>query len=323
MKCDTPNYHARNNLDVQALQTHIESGHVDGISVCGKGEPTSRQNQEKLLYLLKVAKDNGLSVHAFINGLEITREMFDYIDDGTFNVLAQFNSLDAKNIIAQMGLEQLYGRNAEQMAKSQIENLHILGEIAKGKSSRDINIGASIVPETYNEHELGAMFDFCLERGMSILVGELENAGKSTGETYNELVIPKKRLLLVQDMMAERGIPTQTPLCPYLFSSVHVSNNNRVSADKTTGSSCSWWNLQDNNMAKKIYFGNIADKSFEQFSDEIMAHRMSIYPNLKELSQQDEMPLIGGCGGNTNDVMRILTETTASAIKTKGSEMVD
>ena len=317
-KCDTPNYYARNNLDLDALETHVDSGNVDSLVICGKGEPTSSRNIESTSRIIQMGQRNGADTHAFINGLEIDNTIWNVIESGDFNVLVQFNSFDVDNVITQMSLDKLYGGDAEQKARQHIANLYRLAEIAKSKSGNDTNIGVSIVPNTRNEHELESMLDFAMNNNMAVLCGELEQAGASTGETYNRLAIPKKRLLRVQDMLREREIPTQTPVCPYIFSSVHVNNNNRVSVDKMTGLSCTWFNLQDNNMAKKQYFGKIGDKTFEQFSDEIIAHRISVYQHLKKIVDSQEMPLIGGCGGNPKEVMRILKETTENVARHKG-----
>ena len=330
LKCDTP-YHGihpnRHKIDLATIQSFIETGSLDSIAICGKGESTARRNLDDLKFILNVAHKQKIPVHAFYNALELDNEILDHIQNGTFHIMAQFNSLDPAKVETQMGLDRAHPRkslkisnitpcntNAGELARQQLRNLHTLAEIARTQTGETTNIGLSIVPESYNIGEMESMLAFAIDNKMSVLVGGLEQAGRATGDRYDELAISPLETLCVRNLMAERDIPASAPTCPYIFSSIHLDSYNRVNADMATGSSCTWFNLLDNNYAKKIHFGKSHEKSFSEFNDDIMNHRISVLPNLKRMaSETEDTHVIGGCGGRKPEVLRILAETTEAA----------
>ncbi|MDR0461789.1 MAG: radical SAM protein [Christensenellaceae bacterium] len=315
--CDTPNYTAPNNIDMEAIKKIIEGGNIDWVFLCGLGEPTAREtgNRDKFKYLLGLAHENGVKVSAFTNIIDIDKEILDYIDNETLSVLHKLDSFNSERVAKTFGIN-------EKAAKKHLENVEILREIASNKHAIDTNIGASIVLTNKNYDEAERLIDHCLENGIFPFYGELENSGKSTGKLYKDLNPTQEQVKRVKDLFSARGIADyRPPLCPSQFASVHIDNNNMVSIAHGSGLACSWCTLCDNNKVKRVNIGDIREKSYEQICDEIWADRFDMYKGLKELAKHTDKSIVGGCGGNQSEVLCTQLNITRKAAKSKGVEL--
>lgn len=292
--CDTPCYNAPLSINLDALRSYIIGSGVTGIYVCGKGEPSYKENGEALHEICKMAKESGAIVSTFSNIADLPEWMVQFIDEGVLNILFKVDTLDK---------EKMAWFHQVDHYEQTIKNIRRLEEVVHIKNGTT-NIGMSLVPMSFNIDELPSIIYPALCTGFYTNIGELEQAGASIGGVYEDLSVSNEKLLTLQKlMMILTGHDYKCPVCPGVFG-IHIDNFGNIVNDKETGLSCCWFRNTDPQMIK---MGNINDFTFEQASKYIIEIRREKLADVKKLLLPGvlENQVFGGCGG---DVPQLLAE---------------
>jgi len=288
--CDTPCYDSPLSLEASDLEPYINE--VRGIYVCGKGEPSFAKNGQMLHEICKMAEKSGAIVSTFSNIAELPSWMLQFIDSGVLHVLFKLDTLD-KDKMLWFQQEDHYDQT--------IKHLNQLKEVVHVKNGTT-NLAASLVPMKFNIDEMSSLVEFCLENNFYPNIGELEEAGVSVGETFQDLSVSQAQLAELQRYMTgQTGHDYKCPICPGVFG-VHIDNIGDIVVDEKTALSCCWfWN--DN--PRMNYLGNIKSNSFQQISQRVIGARHSKIDEVKKLiaSGGIENQIFGGCGGNVSQLL--------------------
>ena len=180
------------------------------------GEPTFDVNLTKLKSLIANTAVHDFSWSIFNNGIYWDGELEDFLRQGYLNVLVQYNS-ERPEVVAKM-----LGVSPTLAAKHMKNRRHLL-EIA-GEFNRDCatSIGASIVPERDNYDEGVDIVRRCVEHNVFPLVGELENAGYSKDEYYEQHKLTDEELaVLYRAIERQFGVSYKVPFCPAAIGAIN------------------------------------------------------------------------------------------------------
>ena len=291
--CDTPKYHSPCDVDLESIRKMTYDGDISWIYVCGLGEPTASQNLYHLKEILKLCKEQNIGLSMFSNILNFDEELFDYVANGTLHILFKMDTFEKEKA------KYLYGATDSKVNKM-YENLHILtaiNPVADNKSS----LGASIVPTSINQDELKDLVDFCMKSNIFPLIGQLEDAGKGAN-VFNQLEVKDDNLLQLKDYISnEYGVDYHMPICPATISSVHITNQNKVIVDDTTGLSCPWFWLGEPKLRE---LGDIREKSYDEIVQNILAYRQEKFPQVLQIEKNLSSYPFGGCGGDAKQLLK-------------------
>ena len=289
--CDTPRYHAPCLLDIDSLDRIISDGNIEWVYTCGLGEPTAPGNIETFRQILAICKREGVKVSVFSNIVNLDDELLSYIAEGTLNVLFKLDSFDEKK------MAYLYGRDRGKIILRNYQRLLEAIKISDGTT----NLGASIVPTKVNYDDVHQIIDFCMEKGIFPLLGQLENAGKCSS-VFSKMELKEVELLSLRSYINEKhGVDYQIPVCPATISSMHITNTNNVIVDEKTGLSCAWFWLEN---PKMITLGNIKDMSAIEITQRIIDYRKSKFQDVIEIAEKLEANPFGGCGGDAKTLLK-------------------
>lgn len=283
--CDTPRYDSPCSLDLNSIETFLNSGTIQWVYACGLGEPTAKENVEVFKQILAMCKKMSVKVSIFSNLVNLDTELLDYIEGGTLHVLFKLDSFSPET------MQFLYGSDRSQTI---LKNYQRLKEAVRTNNGAT-NLGASIVPTSKNYSELRKIIDWCMENKVYPLLGQLENAGKCA-HIFDELKLQEKELLTLRDYMrTQYDVHYEIPVCPATISGVHITNTNYVIVDERTGLSCGWFWLDEPTM---IVIGNILDMTLEDITTKIIAYRKSKFPAVIQMAKALKPNPFGGCGGD-------------------------
>lgn len=288
--CDTPKYHSPCSLDIDSLERIIHNGNIEWVYTCGLGEPTAPGNIEAFKQILAICKREGAKVSVFSNIVNLDDELLSYIAEGTLNVLFKLDSFDKQK------MAYLYGQDRGEIILRNYQRLLEAIKISDGTT----NLGASIVPTKTNCADVYQIIDFCMDKGVFPLLGQLENAGKCSS-VFEEMELKEEELLSLRSYINQKyGVNYQIPVCPATISSMHITNTNNVMVDEKTGLSCAWFWLED---PKMITLGNIKEMSADEITKRIIDYRKSKFQEVVEIARKLESNPFGGCGGDAKTLL--------------------
>lgn len=289
--CDTPRYNSPCRLDVNSLRRIIESGNIKWVYACGLGEPTAPGNIDTFKQILAISRENGVKVSIFSNIVNLDDELFEYISEGTLNILFKLDSFDKEK------MAYLYGKDKGDIILNNYQRLIKTIKIDNGTT----NLAASIVPTKVNYGDIYQIIDFCMENGIFPLLGQLENAGKCSA-FFEDMKLQEEKLISLRSYINQKyNVDYQIPVCPATISSMHITNTNNVIVDERTGLSCAWFWLEE---PKMISLGNISQMSAEEITTEIIEYRKSKFNDVIEIEKTLKENPFGGCGGDAKTLLK-------------------
>lgn len=289
--CDTPKYGYPCLVDLASIEKLMNDGNVKWVYVCGLGEPTAHGNLEHLKQILAWCKEKSIGLSMFSNMVDIDQELLDYIDNGTLHVLFKLDTFDKER------MSYLYGKDKGDIILS---NYHLLEEVTH-TNNQVTNLAASIVPTSINYDELEKIIDYCMEKRIFPLIGQLESSGKCSGKLFNQLEVKEEDLLKLRTYLEQKySIQYEIPICPATVSGIHITNTNHIILDKRTGLSCPWFWLDEPQL---IEIGNIKDMNYHEIVKKILEYRHQKLSSVIEMANNSKEYPFGGCGG---DVKRLL-----------------
>lgn len=270
--------------------------------VCGLGEPTAGQNLTKLKELLARTTVHDFAWSMFVNGIHWDEELDHYLKSGWLSVMVQYNS-DQPELVAEMlGVTSKH-------AGAHLQNRAHLMAMANWLNSWHLErtgtnltgVAASIVPERDNLNELMTIVQQCVDSGVFPLIAELENAGHSKDEYYEQHKLHDHELrTLYQQLEYRFGIQYEVPTCPATFGAIHVNNRNIVTVDEFTGLSCGWFGMGDPKVHK---IGDIRAMSYDEIVRAILEYREARIPDVRRAINDYPDMVFGGCGGNARKLL--------------------
>lgn len=292
--CDTPKYEQPCDVNLSAIGDLINSEAIRWVYVCGLGEPTAPKNVGHLKHILQLCKEKEIGLSMFSNVLNIDKELLDYIDNGTLNVLFKLDTFDKQKIT------HLYGRDVGDKLLRNYDSLKEVTHVENGAT----NLGASIVPTSVNYNELPSIINYCKENDIFPLIGQLEDAG-SGSNVFEDLKVSEEDLIKFRGYLSDtHGIDYEMPICPANISGIHITNKNDVILDERTGLSCPWFWLDE---PKIKVVGNIEQMKYGEVVDNILAYRSARLPEVENMKQHVELYPFGGCGGNAKQLLDVYT----------------
>ena len=290
--CDTPKYGYPCLVDLPSVSKLIEDGNIEWIYVCGLGEPTVKDNLAHLKQLLAWCKEKKIGLSMFSNMLDIDRDILDYIDQGILNVLFKLDTFDRVKI------NYLYGRD---VWKTITRNYKLIEEVNHPKSNTT-NLAASIVPTSINYDEVTTIIDYCMEKGIFPLIGQLESSGKCSGQLFRKLEVKEEELMKLRIYLEQTyAVHYEIPICPATVSGIHITNTNHIILDERTGLSCPWFWLDEPQI---IEIGNIKDMTYKEIVRKILEYRRQKLDSVKTMAEHTKEYPFGGCGGDVKKLLK-------------------
>ena len=241
--------------------------------------------------ILKMCKARGIRLSTFSNTLNLDKELLDYIDSGILHVLFKLDTFDEDM------MRELYGVDCGSILK---RNYELLKEVVHKSDDGTTNLGASIVPTDKNWIELPSIISWCVDNGIYPFLGQLEDAGRGS-DNYDKLMLCDNQLHELKAFInREYGVDYEIPICPSAIAGIHIQPNNLVAIESKTGISCPWSFLKEPSVTT---IGDIRGMSYREIVDTILAHRMSRLPDVRRMLDNIESFPLGGCGGNTKDLL--------------------
>lgn len=262
---------------------------------CGLGEPTFGANLTMLKSLITSTATHDFSWSIFNNGIYWDKDLDDFLRQGRLNVLVQYNSERPKVVAKMLGVNSA-------LAAKHMENRWHLIELANELSRNGAtSIGASIVPERDNYDEILGIVERCVEHNVFPLIGELENAGYSKNEYYEQHKITEEELATLRCAIERQfGVNYKTPFCPAAIGAIHINNRNMVTVDAFTGLSCGWFGMGD---PQPIVIGDIRQMTYEQIVRAVLGYRAEHISEVRRIIKDYPEMIFGGCGGNARDLL--------------------
>ena len=289
--CDTPKYGFPCLVDLPSIEKLMNDGNIKWVYVCGLGEPTAPSNLNHLKQILSWCRQKNIGLSMFSNMLNVDKDILDYIDNGTLNVLFKLDTFDKER------MAYLYGKDRGDIF---LKNYQALREVTHATNGVT-NLGASIVPTSVNYDELPYIIDWCIKNNIFPLIGQLEDAG-SCSKVYKELEVKEEELIRLRKYISSTyGVNYEMPTCPATISGIHVTNTNKIILDKRTGLSCPWFWLDEPQLE---VIGSIKDMSYEEITKKIMDYRTLKLEDVIEMEKHIELYPFGGCGGNAKQLLK-------------------
>lgn len=269
--------------------------------ICGLGEPTVAHNLVKFKEIVERTSEYGFSWSIFTNGISWDADLDDFMRKGYLSVLIQYNSNKPERVADMLGV-------GPKRAADHLKNRSHLQKVAKelnqwhyDTDKRLTNVAASIVPERDNLDELMELIQECVDYGIFPLIGELERAGHSNGEYYEQHKLHDHELRTLYQQIEQRfGISYEMPTCPATIGAIHINNRNIVTVDEFTGLSCGWFGLGD---PKVHEIGSICEMSYIETVRAILEYRESRIPDVRRAINDYPDVVFGGCGGNARRLL--------------------
>ena len=289
--CDTPKYGLPCRVNLEQIEKLINNGQIKWVYVCGLGEPTVPANLRHLKQILLWCKQKGIGLSMFSNMLNVDKDLLDYIDNGTLNVLFKLDTFDKEK------MAYLYGRDKGDIF---LKNYQTLREVTHAQNGVT-NLGASIVPTSVNYNELPSIINWCMENGIFPLIGQLEDAG-SCSKVYKDLEVKEEDLNKFREYISKTyGVNYEMPTCPATISGIHVTNTNKIILDKRTVLSCPWFWLDEPQLE---VIGNIKNMNYDEIVKRVLEYRASKIQDVEDMERHIELYPFGGCGGNAKQLLR-------------------
>lgn len=292
--CDSPNRKCPCLIDFVHLENMInqEAELFDWVFVCGLGEPLWESNRTILLKILSICEKNGMKCSIFTNGSQIDDIILSYIKKGILYPLIKIDTFSNEKA------NNLYGTKNAEKSLAAIEALF---NITKNMDSEYYSVAASIVPTSLNLMEIPEIVEKCLKNNVFPLIGQLEYAGKSTGENYESLLLTKEELVeLKRTINIQINDIYKVPICPSVIAGFHITNDGWISVDEKSGLSCSWFWLEEPKVKKLCNVNTLS--SFNEADQLIINYRNEVYQQLRGLVKDIEEYPFGGCGGNVREL---------------------
>jgi len=295
--CDSPQReeHFKASL-INGIEAIISSKLVKWVYVCGLGEPTFEANYKNLIKILHACSKAGIKCSIFSNLSMLTDELLSFIKNETLSILFKLDSFKPEIN------KDIYGIPDIQKAKEQLCNIEKVVNVAS-INDKTTNIGASIVPTTFNEKYILDIVRECYSKGIYPFIGELEKSGDGA-KNYPFLALERNGLVSLKNDIEElTGKPYRNPICPSVISGIHVNNNGKITVDECSGLSCHWFWLDE---PKMQVLGNFDDDfDLSAAAEKLIGYRNSRLPEVKKLfeAKKFKTTVFGGCGGDIEDLL--------------------
>jgi len=273
---------------------------VQWVHICGLGEPSDYANFIDFVGLLN---NHDIKLSFFTNGLNLSKDVIDFLYQSNACLIVKMDSFDEKTFDKVLGQKQ----SARTIYKT-IDYL-VNSNYPRMDSYGNTNLAFSIVPTSLTLHEIPEIVKYCLKNNIFPSIGALEYAGKGKN-VYDELMIPPDQLKTLKEKVSEiLGYEYYRPVCPSIFTGVHIDNVGHCIVHKKTGLNCGWFLLSD---PEYKTLGNIKEKNICELNSLVFEYRRNRMEITLELLAQQQKLVFGGCGGNASDILNNYVKTIQS-----------
>lgn len=286
---------APNEVNLEATLVFLEDAITHGLKYvhsCGLGEPL---DDPRIIPILRYLGENGVHTSMFTNGLKIDKEMAQFLKDNNVSLILKLDTFNEE------WFDKLLGKvGAARKIYAALDHL-----LNVGYGSREdglTNLAFSIVPTKVSLYDIEEVIEFAKKHNIFPSIGELETAGRSTRELYNELSLTDEEIQYVRDVVNDNlWLHYKRPICPAIMTSLHVDNLGGVIVDRKTGLSCKWFLLKDPDV---ISLGNIKETNVAELINMVRNYRQKCFATPGQLDHCNIDYEFGGCGGNPRDIIR-------------------
>jgi MoaA/NifB/PqqE/SkfB family radical SAM enzyme len=287
-----------NELSLNDYHKLIEMGCDYGLQwvhICGIGEPS---DFSEFINLIKYLHQKQIGVSLFTNTLNFTKEIIEILYTTNTCLIIKMDSFNG-NVF-----DKILGKKGS--ANRIYENIKLLLDIGYPTidDQRRTRLAFSIVPMRTTVNEIIDVISFCKENGIYPSIGELEHAGKGIQCVSNMGLSNKELLLLRQKVEETLGHEYRRPVCPALFTGLHLNNKGDCIVHKDTGLNCGWFLLQEPNYQK---IGNIKELSLHSLNKLAKACRKTNANQTIALLENQDEKVFGGCGGSAKKILEYLS----------------
>lgn len=289
--CDSPQRDKRCSVELGQIEALLKTGTIKWVFICGLGEPTAGSNMQLLLQILDLCKQNGAKCSMFTNLSILNNDLLYYVEKKTLHLLFKY---DSKEILDCLSLYDAVGVTRQLLNIKRLKNFV---SVEHGCT----NIGASIVPTQINKKKIANVVRDCYESGIYPLIAELERSGEAL-KYYDQLYMDSNELIeLKEEIEKIIGEPYTLPVCPAVICGIHVRHDGSVTVDESTGLSCHWFWLKE---PKTKTIGNFNRDDISVIANSILQYRKTRLESIKDLLDETDENIFGGCGGVIPTLMR-------------------
>lgn len=269
------------------------------IYTCGLGEPMEDSKFWDIIYLLK-ANNIRLSMFSngiFIHDINVARELKEH----DVNIILKMDTFHEKNFNAILGKEGI--------ASKIYAARDYLIDAGYGNNDGYTDLAFSIVPTRLAIDGIPEVITFAKKYGIFASVGELEQAGEvinnNLGKTLGISTDEVGKLKNIANEYIEGEY--MRPICPCIFTGLHIDNLGNCVVDKVTGLNCKWFLLKDPHTIK---LGNIYTEGIDSLFMKVNEYRKKCFSNrISEIKKLCDISFaFGGCGGNPKDIIKLALE---------------
>lgn len=264
------------------------------IYTCGLGEPTE---DNKFWDVLSFAKENGITISFFTNGLFINKEKAKRLMDSGACIILKLDTFEEDSFDRILG-----GSGRAKKIYCALDNLLNAGYGSNGDYT---NLAFSIVPISLSIDGIPDVIEFAMKNGIFPSVGELEKSGAVfINNVYNELYIENEKLIRIKAILDYYFDGNyRRPICPSVLTGLHFNNMGKCIVDRETGLNCAWFMLNEPKISVIGDFHYNVDELLE-----IINCRRKEYFSKKTGNTIDGDFIFGGCGGNTKRIFELASK---------------
>lgn len=285
------------NFDVmKKMLLNAKSKGLKWIYTCGLGEPLEDKKFWDIIHLLK-ANDINLSIFSngvFINDIYVAKELKEH----NVNIILKMDTFDEQKF------DKILGRKG--IAKKIYAARDLLLEAGYGDYNGYTDLAFSIVPTTLSIGGIPEVISYCKNHGIFASIGELEQAGEVINKNLKDTLSISSDIVKQIKNVANEYIEGKymRPICPCIFTGLHIDNYGNCIVDKDTGLNCKWFLLKNPCTVK---LGNIQDEDVFSLFDKVNMYRKNCFENKLDAIKRDcDIAFeFGGCGGNPRDVIKL------------------
>lgn len=281
---------------MKEMLLHAKAKGLKWIYTCGLGEPLEDKKFWDIIHLLKT-NDMKLSMFSngvFINDIHVAKELKEY----NVNIILKMDTFEEQKF------DTILGRKG--VAKKIYAARDWLLEAGYGEKDGYTDLAFSIVPTTLSIDGIPEVVSYCKKHGVFASIGELEHAGEVINNNLQDTLSISSDIVKQIKNIADEYIEGKymRPICPCIFTGIHIDNFGNCVVDKATGLNCKWFLLRN---PSTVRLGNIQDEDILSLFDKVNNYRKNCFENKLDIIKEDcDVSFeFGGCGGNPRDVINL------------------
>lgn len=255
------------------------------VYICGLGEPSEDKKFFPLLYHLG---ELGVRTSLFTNGLGFRPSDIQRLKLNQANIILKLDTFQP-DIFDRLLNSKGAATRIYRFLKSLLKESFI-----QVSPEQTTNIAFSIVPTLLNLDSIPEVIQFCKERSIYPVVGEMEVVGRAL-ENVCILKPSEKDLKTLSNCISKvLGHPYVRPLCPGIIDGLHIDHVGNCVVDSLTGLSCGWFIADESKMRN---LANIRNDHISVLREKVRQYRVERLKNVLSILR-NKRPLIA-CGGGT------------------------